>query len=490
MPESVRNGEPRMRVAPNKVSLTLAVARDAPLPEKGDYTLWDSGLKGFGLRIYATGGKKWIAQKKLEGRPVRVLLGDFPDMPIAKARAAAETELSKIKLGQDPNLERRKTARNTEKERALEAHTIGVALDERIAAMVDEKGNPLEGVSPSTLRDFRNAKKRLAGGDLLKLPLEALDGKALEAEYRRLRKDMANHSNASQGGKTAAANVLRCLRGVCNRSRRNLGIDTPDPFKQLGDRIKGWQDTPRRTNTVAQAQGDLAKWWEAVERLAAKTGTNAANSATIADWLKVSLLLGGRRSETLSLKWEDIDFDRGFGCIPASNTKSRREHCFPLAPYLRSLLERRRAADRKAKSPSVWVFPSDKTGWKTKTRGHIVEPKKSIAWVVKECGIDFSAHDLRRTFGSLLNEMDVSVYTLKKALNHAHNDITGKHYVQSRMPAMLPVYVNYERKIFQEMGKPYPFDEEDAAAPEGVDKGEWEEFRRWKAQQAGDRIDA
>jgi integrase len=485
---------------PNRVALTLAKARDAKLPAKGDYILWDATTRGFGLRVYSTGAKIWVAQKKLEKRPIRVHLGRFPDMPLNKAREEAEDALAKIRKGGDPNLEKRQQARETERARDREKLTIGFVFMEYLAqaqgakpegCQGDAGGGEAEGVpneradtkkkavpiptkSANTILDIEKAKRRLESGELWKLPIEAVDAKALHKEYLRLCR-LADDKRNSNGGRTAAGGILRYVRAAFNLAAQAYKLKLDNPFVGLNTLEQGWQTAPARTGIVAYADGDLARWWGAVESLRNKTDARARDAATISDWLQVALLLGGRKTESLSLKWEDLNLDRGFGVFP--HTKNGREHHFPLAPYVRSIFERRKKANQDSPQPSEYVFRASRVGWKSKTRTHIKEPKMALREVKKVSGIGFSAHDLRRTFGTLLNELDVGDITVRKALNHAPGDVASRHYIQTRLKYLLPIYQRLETLVLTEAGVIKP---EDRPVEVVASQAEWDEFQRWK----------
>lgn len=471
---------------PNRVALTLAKARDAKPPAKGDYILWDTTTRGFGLRVYSTGAKVWVAQKKLGKTPSRRHLGHFPDMALSQARQEAEDVLAKIRKGIDPNLERRQQLRETEKARDREKLTIGFAFEKYLAFQMgvseDDKACsqnvdtviiPL--ASANTIRDLKKAKKRLETSTLWKLPIEAVDVDALYKEYLRLCRT-SNAKRASNGGRTSAGGIFRNLRAAYNWTVREYKLNLVDnPFQSLSSKKDVWLNAPARKTVVADAEGDLGRWWNAVEALRSKTDARARDSATIADWLQVALLVGGRKTESLSLRWEDVDLERGVAVFRI--TKSGREHNFPIAPFVRSILERRKAINEKVAERSDYVFPASRRGWVSKERTHIKEPKKAISVVKKASGISFSAHDLRRTFGSLLNEMEVNAYTIKKALNHAASDVASRHYIQTRMKALLPIYERLETLVLTEAGV---IKAEDGLVAVKLSQAELKEFLRWK----------
>lgn len=62
--------------------------------------------------------------------------------------------------------------------------------------------------------------------------------------------------------------------------------------------------------------------------------------------------------------------------------------------------------------------------------GHIIKPRKQMANVTKLSGIHFTVHDLRRTFITIAEGLDISAYALKRLMNHKMNgDITAGYIV-------------------------------------------------------------
>lgn len=58
--------------------------------------------------------------------------------------------------------------------------------------------------------------------------------------------------------------------------------------------------------------------------------------------------------------------------------------------------------------------------------------KRVLDHLQKEVGIDFSTHDLRRTFATVAESLDISTYTIKKLLNHKINntvDVTAGYVI-------------------------------------------------------------
>jgi len=152
-------------------------------------------------------------------------------------------------------------------------------------------------------------------------------------------------------------------------------------------------------------------------------------SAKLKDWYqavlnldnekaKVYLLLllhtGLRDQDVRFLKWQDIDFNND--SFIARDTKNHTDFTAyippQIKPYLRNL--------KTITGNTHFVFPGD-----TK-EGVMGIPRKPITQVSKQSGVEFSSHDLKRTFLTI-GEAAMLPFSLLKALaNHkTDNDVTG-----------------------------------------------------------------
>jgi integrase len=126
-----------------------------------------------------------------------------------------------------------------------------------------------------------------------------------------------------------------------------------------------------------------------------------------------------RRSEALGLRWQNVDLVGKTLTVPV--TKNGDPLVLPLSSFVHDLLCARRTADPKGE----WVFPAESDS------GHLVEPKKWVAAAARNSGVAFTLHDLRRTFITIAESLDLSAYTLKRLLNHRDGgrDVTGGYIV-------------------------------------------------------------
>ena len=119
------------------------------------------------------------------------------------------------------------------------------------------------------------------------------------------------------------------------------------------------------------------------------------------------LYTGARKSNVLSMRWEEINLERNEWRIPM--TKNGTSQVLPLVDTAISLLKERRQT-----VTGDWVFPSD-----LNDTGHLVEPKGSWETVRKAADLgDLRMHDLRRSLGSWQARTGASLVVIGKTLNH------------------------------------------------------------------------
>jgi hypothetical protein len=87
--------------------LNDAIVRKLPSPPKGYQLIWDTEIKGFGVRVTAAGAKSFILNYRASGVGRRHTIGSFPDWPTSAAREEAKRLKRIVDVGGDPALERR-----------------------------------------------------------------------------------------------------------------------------------------------------------------------------------------------------------------------------------------------------------------------------------------------------------------------------------------------------------------------------------------------
>ncbi|RKT47488.1 site-specific recombinase XerD [Thiocapsa rosea] len=233
-------------------------------------------------------------------------------------------------------------------------------------------------------------------------------------------RDMVERKHAKLGERSEArANgAMRVLRAILNfaagkyENANGQPIILDIPTKRLSA-TRRWYRVERRQTLIRPAQ--LPAWWSAVDAL---------ESETIRDYLRVLILTGLRRGECARLEWKDIDLEGR--TLTAPDTKNRSPHTLPLSTYLVELFRRR----SKSSEGSRFVFPVGPRRANKDEDGHLNDARHSMAAVAEASGVSFTPHDLRRTFITIAESLDIPAYALKRLLNHKSGaDVTGGYLV-------------------------------------------------------------
>lgn len=194
-------------------------------------------------------------------------------------------------------------------------------------------------------------------------------------------------------------NVLELLRRIINfgvKKKLCPGIDFTIEMPQVDN---------EKTEDLTPDQ--LASLLKAIEN---DSNIQAANM------MRMALFTGMRRGEMFKLKWNDIDFNRGF--IKLKDPKGGPDQKIPLNDATRDLL------DSHPKTRSQFVFP----GRRGKQRTDI---KHQVNRIKKDAGLleDFRAlHGLRHVYASMLaSSGEVGMYTLQKLLTHKDPKMTQRY---------------------------------------------------------------
>jgi len=373
------------------VKLTKTVIDRTPLPSAGQIFLRDTELKGFGLRITAGGVRSFIVEKRIDGRVRRVTVGRFGELTCEQARKKATGFLGKLAMGENPIAER---------ERARMAQTTLLQAFEDFMRF-------REHLSPKTVYDYRRTVT-VALADWAHRPLIAIRRDMVLERHREL---------GEKSGEHYANGAMRTLRSLFNFAIAHYEdgfgrpLVTDNPVLKL-TQMHAWYRSERRQTVIKVYQ--LGAWYRAVCRL---RNDDAVFAGTVADYLLFLLLTGLRRSEGALLTWDRVDLKDGTLHIP--NPKNREPFTLPLSYQLCELLAR-----RKEEALSAHVFPGESR------TGHLVEPRKQIAKVTGLSGVTFTLHDLRRTFITVAEGMDLSPYTIKRLVNHKmRNDVTAGYII-------------------------------------------------------------
>jgi integrase len=262
---------------------------------------------------------------------------------------------------------------------------------------------------PLTRTLYREVINRCLGDWLDKSILE-ITKNMIETRHREL----CRPNKYGGDGKAQANLSMKLLRAVLNfamdhyETADGQAIMLTNPVRRLSQNKSWYRISPRQT--IIQDH-QLRDWYKAVMSI---------KNRTVRDYLLVMLLTGLRRNEAATLRWSDVNFDASIITIRAEISKNHREHRLPMSAFVYRLLFRR--LSQRTKSEYVFHGRTGKT--------HIKGYKALIAEVRAKSNCPFLIHDLRRTFLTMAERLDVPHYALKKLANHVpSNDVTAGYVV-------------------------------------------------------------
>ena len=344
----------------------------------------DSAIPGFALRITSAGAKAFIIERRINGKVKRVTLGKYGNLTVEQARQEAMKFLGSVAIGKDPVAEAK--AKRVRK----------ITLNEVFADYLNSR----EDLKPTTRHDYsRGIHKYLE--DWAFKPIAEISKDMVEIRHQELGKR----------SKARANNTMRVLRALFNYAMSKYEDSKGKPIIETNpvDRLsqtRAWFNIERRQTVIKAHQ--LKDWYEATLQL---------ERDTTRDYLYLLLFTGLRKTEAAKLTWDNVDFKEK--SITFKETKNKQMHILPLSDFLYDLLK-----GRSEIKSSPYVFPAESVS------GHLVEPKKAVDRVAKLSGVPFTPHDLRRTFITIAESLDIPAYALKRLLNHKDSqDVTAGYIV-------------------------------------------------------------
>jgi integrase len=410
---------------------------DASAPRAtGDYFKWDDEVKGFGLRVRPNGRKSyWLQYRDAGGATKRILIGEHGALTPDQARAtAAQLRGEVLATRRDPNAAdpagKRTRAKRAAKE-ALEAPTVAQVAD----AFLTESAAKLK---RSTVYEYQR---------LLGEPIVSRGPTKGERRAGELRREFGDCKVAevtrSQVGKLhlemkdrpyMANRALAALKALFTYAERH-GHRAPGTNPCVGvddyreDKRERYLKEPElaainaalekgvREGLPLPARRKRARATEATRKHRAKnSGQPVPLNPVGVGALRFLLLTGWRKSEALSLRWMDIDRQRG--TVLLANTKTGRSNRYlstHAAEVIESMLEYRQVGN-------PYVFPGAVTG----------KPYSDLTrvWdmVRHEAGVpDVRLHDLRHSYATFAAAAGQDLQLIGALLGHRNVATTARY---------------------------------------------------------------
>jgi len=343
-----------------------------PLPENSRIDYFDTEISKLTCRVSHTGNKSFVVLKKNQsGKVQRITLGRFPDISVSQARKLATSTLSDIADGIDPIEEKRK--------QRYKAITLQQLFDIYLEDKIDLR-------EASKLDYTRKLKQGFS--DWLNKPINEIT-----------REMIKTRRNSFTGGRD---NKMRVLRLLMRYAHRTLKVIDDNPVDILTEG-KLWQKPKRKKRMISRS--NLKTWYQAVLDL---------DNEKAKVYLLLLLHTGLRDKDIRFLKWKDVDFNHD--CFVVHDTKNHSDFTAYIAPQIKPYL----ISLKKKTGTHEFVFPGKSE------KGVMNSPSKPIAKICKTTNIEFSPHDLKRTFLTIGEAAMIPFSLLKALANHkTDNDVTG-----------------------------------------------------------------
>jgi integrase len=363
------------------MKLTKAVIDKLPVPGSGYALYRDDELSGFGVRVTHAGVKSFFLEKRIHRKVKRLTIGRYGVLTAEQARREAVKLLGRIASGGDPVADKAQAE--------LESITLAEAFEGYLEAR--------KSLKPRTIKDMHDAMRGFQ--DWLKKPLLSISRDMVARRHRQL-------GEASQ----ARANLaMRYLRAIFNfaiaeyTDAKGKPLLTDNPVKKLSQ-TRAWYRVDRRQTVIKPHQ--LGPWMQAVLSL---------DNELARDYFLLVLLTGLRRTEAFNLMWQGVDLSGK--TLTVRDTKNHQDHTLPLSDYLLELF-----ALRRKEAIGLYVFEG--------SRGRLSNLRYAMAAVTERSGVTFTIHDLRRTFATVADSLDIPGYAVKILLNHKQaSDVTAGYIV-------------------------------------------------------------
>jgi integrase len=377
---------------------------DAIIPGDRASIVYDTDLKGFGVRIAPNGSLSWFVEYRpgAGGRRVakkRMVIGGREFTP-EQARQAAKGMLASISLGSDPVAVRREER---------ESETFREFAERYLREEAEAK------LKPGTITNYRICVRKHAVPEIGSIKLNRIS----TADISRI------HSKVGQTRPMTANRIVECISSIFRYAATcNLVPVGHNPTKGIRafresrrERFLNSDELARLGSTIREAETVGIPYDVDETKPTSKHAPKPENrrikiDAYTAAALRLLILTGARLREILYLKWEYVDFQRGLLLLPDS--KTGRKAIVLNAPALAVL----HSIDRKGQ----YVIFSEQ---KDKPRADLNRPWRTISARAKLQGVRI--HDLRHTHASVGAGAGLSLPIIGKLLGHTQASTTQRY---------------------------------------------------------------
>ncbi|WMS44443.1 tyrosine-type recombinase/integrase [Acuticoccus sp. MNP-M23] len=347
---------------------------DAAVPGDKEFFVWDDELRGFGLRVYPSGRKMYLAQYRAGGRMRRVNIGLHGALTPALARTEAMKHLSQVRLSGDPANDRdRRKASPTMKEFGKRFLAEHVALH----------------CKPSTYGEYKRSVELFINPKLGSHRIIDITRADVVGLHQSM-KNIPYQANRTLGVLSIMFTVAHtwgvrtdgmnpCWKVKRYKEAKRERYLTPDELARLGKVLREVDEEPEATNCI-----------------------------------RLLLLTGCRLGEIQTLKWDHVDLKAGVLRLPNSKTGAK------LVPIGTAVIEVLKSIPKVKNNP--YVITGRIEGQ------HLTDMQKPWRRLRKRAELDgLRIHDLRHSFASDALQLGHDLTMIGKLLGHTQVQTTARY---------------------------------------------------------------
>jgi site-specific recombinase XerD len=362
--------KPKTRAATERINFTERRIESLASPKRR--IIYDEKVQALGLKLEPTGKKGFFWFRAVAGKPTWKTIGPWPDISLDTARQKAAEYNGKLAEWQKEGSRGPNPFETPRGEL-----TLGQLIDDYIAKHIRSHAHHPD----RAVREIRYVMKN---------DLSAWQNRKVSAIARKEVLDL--HAAIGEKHKPAANKLLELLRAAINWAIEQQIFRGENPAAKIALFHK-----VKRTRFIQP--NEMPKLFAAL-----KTEPNR----DVVDFINLSLWTGARKSDVLSMRWQDISLEDNRWLVP--DPKNREPYQIALTPEAVTILKKRL---NERCDGNTWVFPS------YGRTGHVVDFKKRWKSLLVRAGLsDLRQHDLRRTLGSWQAGQGVSLQIIGKSLGH------------------------------------------------------------------------
>ncbi len=355
--------------------LTKRVVEAIKPHDKNEQLIWDSELKGFGVRVFPTGRRTYFVQYRNQcGSTRRKKIGVHGVLTADLARDEAKKLLGDVAKGEDPSKEFQKAKlKPTFEELASEYLEIYAKTEKKPKSFKEDK-RMLESI---ILKKWRGKKVE---------EITTYDVQHLHHELR----------NTLYG-----ANRVRALLN----KMFNLAIQWNWTSLNPVEGVNNYQEQKRN------------RWLNDEEVQSLYDVLDSYHNQSVANAIRLLVLTGARKNEVLGATWDQFDLEKGVWTKSEHTTKQKKMAHLPLSSQVISLLKK-----IKKKATTSHLFPGKVDG------KPLQDIKKAWKTIITRAGLSkVRIHDLRHTHASHLVSSGLSLSIVGKLLGHTQASTTQRY---------------------------------------------------------------